>query len=192
MSMPSMSIVRMTEKQKKLVEDNIQLVGYTMHEKFNRIYHDDDDDMYQVGCMGLCKAAIVFDENRNVKFSTFAVWCIFHEMIHYIERKNGKKQQVFNDAIRFESIDIDDDRNFLCGIGNSTDALDRLFVEDINRIIENEFSGKDRDCLRLLASGVHQAEIGRIMGVTREAIRRRVNRVKKRFRTKYPVDIYGF
>jgi RNA polymerase sporulation-specific sigma factor len=38
------------------------------------------DDLFQAGCMGLCKAADAFDEGRGVRFSTYAVPVILGEM----------------------------------------------------------------------------------------------------------------
>jgi len=38
------------------------------------------DDLFQAGCMGLCKAADAFDHQRGVRFSTYAVPVILGEM----------------------------------------------------------------------------------------------------------------
>ena len=38
------------------------------------------DDLFQAGCMGLCKAADAFDHERGVRFSTYAVPVILGEM----------------------------------------------------------------------------------------------------------------
>lgn len=38
------------------------------------------DDLFQAGCMGLCKAADAFDHDRGVRFSTYAVPVILGEM----------------------------------------------------------------------------------------------------------------
>ncbi|MCL2068406.1 MAG: sigma-70 family RNA polymerase sigma factor [Oscillospiraceae bacterium] len=38
------------------------------------------DDLFQAGCIGLCKAADAFDHDRGVRFSTYAVPVILGEM----------------------------------------------------------------------------------------------------------------
>jgi len=45
---------------------------------------DNVDDIFQVGCVGLIKAMENFDENFNVKFSTYAVPMIIGEIRRYI------------------------------------------------------------------------------------------------------------
>lgn len=45
------------------------------------------DDFYQIGCLGLIKAARVFDESRGIKFSTVAVNYITYEISHFVSRE---------------------------------------------------------------------------------------------------------
>ena len=45
---------------------------------------DNVDDIFQVGCVGLIKAMENFDENFNVKFSTYAVPMIIGEIRRYL------------------------------------------------------------------------------------------------------------
>ena len=47
------------------------------------------DDMFQVGCVGLMKAIDNFDENLNVKFSTYAVPMIIGEIKRYLRDNNS-------------------------------------------------------------------------------------------------------
>ncbi|MFR9190879.1 MAG: sigma factor [Anaerotruncus massiliensis (ex Togo et al. 2019)] len=48
------------------------------------------DDLFQAGCMGLCKAADAFDETRGVRFSTYAVPVILGEMRLFRGRRRGQ------------------------------------------------------------------------------------------------------
>jgi RNA polymerase sporulation-specific sigma factor len=71
-----------------------------------------NDDMKQEGLYALCKAALTFDSNKEIKFSTYAGKCIFNQ-IGYILRKKitpdditvvSLAQEIFND----ESITLAD------------------------------------------------------------------------------------
>lgn len=66
----------------KLVEVNMALVA-TISKKFlNRGY--EYEDIFQIGCMGLVKAVNNFDDQYNVKFSTYAVPMILGEIKRFI------------------------------------------------------------------------------------------------------------
>lgn len=49
------------------------------------------DDLYQIGCVGLVKALNLFDEARNVKFTTFAFNYIVGEIKMFLRNDNSIK-----------------------------------------------------------------------------------------------------
>ncbi len=66
------------EAMNMLIEANLPLVTSISKKFINRGY--DYEDIYQIGCMGLVKAINNFDDNYNVKFSTYAVPMIIGEI----------------------------------------------------------------------------------------------------------------
>ena len=66
---------------------NLRLVLSVVHRFGAR--GDKADDMFQVGCVGLMKAIDNFDENLNVKFSTYAVPMIIGEIRRYLRDNNS-------------------------------------------------------------------------------------------------------
>lgn len=60
------------------IENNIGLVHSCAHRFKGRGI--EYDDLFQAGCMGLCKAVDAFDHDRGVRFSTYAVPVILGEM----------------------------------------------------------------------------------------------------------------
>ena len=68
----------MTTKQEKIVLDNINLVYYTVKKHFSK--YMSNEDIIQSGMLGLCKAAIKFDESKGFKFSTYAIYVIYNEI----------------------------------------------------------------------------------------------------------------
>lgn len=78
--MPAKKKMRpLTERQKKLVEDNIGLVGYVI-KKNGRMEATAKDEM-QDDSHTLIRAAKLFKKNRGVMFSTYAVNAIKKELI---------------------------------------------------------------------------------------------------------------
>ena len=72
----------------KLVLDNEKLVYYVI--KKLGIYKD-LDNFYDIGMIGLCKAARSFDSESGTKFSTYAISCIRNELYHYGRKKVNKQ-----------------------------------------------------------------------------------------------------
>lgn len=70
------------EAMNRLIEANLPLVTSISKKFMNRGY--DYEDIYQIGCMGLVKAINNFDDNYNVKFSTYAVPMIIGEIKRFL------------------------------------------------------------------------------------------------------------
>lgn len=68
----------MNKKRDKLVADNMGLVHLCIKRFVGR--GTDYDDLFQIGCIGLLKAATNFEEERGLKFSTYAVPVIIGEV----------------------------------------------------------------------------------------------------------------
>ena len=65
-----------------LIEINMPLVSSISKKFINRGY--DYEDIFQIGSMGLVKAIKNFDDNYNVKFSTYAVPMIIGEIKRFL------------------------------------------------------------------------------------------------------------
>ncbi len=65
-----------------LVERNIRLVWSVVQRFLNRGY--DQEDLFQIGCIGLLKSIDKFDLTYQVKFSTYAVPMIIGEIQRFI------------------------------------------------------------------------------------------------------------
>ena len=67
-------MIRLNDEQRRLTADNIALVPVAI-QKYGRMGLE-YDDAFQIGAMGLMRAAAHYDESRGVKFSTYAMRCI--------------------------------------------------------------------------------------------------------------------
>jgi len=70
------------EAQEILVEDNIGLVWSIVKRFRNRGI--ENEDLFQIGCIGLIKSIQKFDLSFNVRFSTYAVPMIIGEIKRYL------------------------------------------------------------------------------------------------------------
>lgn len=88
--------MKLTIEEQKKVEDNMGLVGKVIKDKVNginelRFYTY--DDIFQIGCIGLCKAAAT--DNGSGCFSTYAYRLIWNEIcdqLIYATRRQAKEE----------------------------------------------------------------------------------------------------
>lgn len=78
----------LTNEQQIKVEENMGLVGKVIQDCVHTlgagcIY--DYDDLFQIGCIGLCKAAQTDQPGYNVAFSTYAYRLIRNEIYTQLE-----------------------------------------------------------------------------------------------------------
>lgn len=81
------NVTKDPELLKKIVENNIYLAEIISKKFVNRGV--DYDDLYQIACLGLVKAAKRFDYSKDVKFSTYATPTIVGEIKRYFRDKRN-------------------------------------------------------------------------------------------------------
>lgn len=72
--------------REKLIDGNLRLVLSIIQRFSNR--HENMDDLFQVGCIGLIKAVDNFNTDIDVEFSTYAVPMIIGEIRRYLRDNN--------------------------------------------------------------------------------------------------------
>lgn len=73
--------------RQRLIDGNLRLVLSIIQRFTNR--HENMDDLFQVGCIGLIKAVDNFNVELDVKFSTYAVPMIIGEIRRYLRDNNA-------------------------------------------------------------------------------------------------------
>ena len=162
----------LNQMQQRKVEENLGLVGKVIKDKVhdpgqNSIFSY--DDLYQIGCIGLCKAAY---SDKGGCFSTFAYRIIWNEIctaLIYANRRAARECE-WNPEL-------------LCQ-GQATDEyseldmiLDRLEAESSKAV------AKGIRAIRLNTAGYSCAEIGRIFGESDKCIAARISRTRKYLRS---------
>lgn len=90
----------MNEDKENLVLNNQKLV-YSVLKKYNNVHNE---DLLQVGMIGLIKAAKLFDESRKTAFSSFAYKCISYEILMYFRKQNRKSFNDFANTISYNTL----------------------------------------------------------------------------------------
>jgi len=73
--------------RERLIDGNLRLVLSIVQRFASR--HENMDDLFQVGCIGLVKAVDNFNVEMDVKFSTYAVPMIIGEIRRYLRDNNS-------------------------------------------------------------------------------------------------------
>lgn len=162
----------LTKSQQKKVEQNLGLVGKVIKDKVhnpgqNCIYSY--DDLYQIGCVGLCKAAY---SDKGGCFSTYAYRLIWNEIctaLIYANRRAAKECELIPEIFGHE--DYTDEHSELEII------LDRLEKES------SEAMAKGIRAIRLSAEGYSCAEIGQLLGESAKCVTARISRTRKYLRS---------
>ena len=84
--------MKLDSEQQKKVEENMGLVGKVIRDRvhgIDRCVSFDYDDLYQIGCIGLCKAAVT-DQGIGC-FSTYAYRLIWNEICDALIAGNRRR-----------------------------------------------------------------------------------------------------
>ena len=76
-----------SEARETYIKGNLRLV-LSVIKRFSG-NHENMDDLFQIGCIGLIKSIDNFDPTMNVKFSTYAVPMIIGEIRRYLRDNNS-------------------------------------------------------------------------------------------------------
>lgn len=105
---------------------NLRLVLSVVHRFGAR--GDKADDMFQVGCVGLMKAIDNFDENLNVRFSTYAVPMIIGEIRRYLRDNNSVRVSRSLRDVAYKALQAKDEL--------SKRSIDEPSIDDIAKMID--------------------------------------------------------
>ena len=173
----------MTEYQRKLVEENLDLVGQVIHSKMGITNGPmtSYEDLYQVGCEAICKAALQYSPQKGI-FPPFARKVIYHSLIDYCRRVNYRSQNQTD-------IFFDCDNSAMAMLLISTEseaAMSDVDHSDAVRIFKKrkeEFSGIAKagmEAMELQMAGYTTSEIADMYGTTRNNITAWISRARKR------------
>ena len=121
------------EGRNKLIEHNLRLVVYIAKRFENTGINV--EDLISIGTIGLIKAINTFCPDKNIKLATYASRCIENEILMYIRKISGKRNEISID----EPLNMDWDGNELLlsdVLGNEEDSVSyELEQEEERRVI---------------------------------------------------------
>lgn len=171
---------RLNDEQRKLVEDNHNLIYAFLNSNNLSI-----DEYYDLAAIGICKAALSYKEDVS-KFSTFAYKCMWNQVM-IEKRKQSAIRRADDKAVLYyeEMFNCNFDGDECCFLSLLPDfkydtekqAEIRHWLYDVYRTLND----KETLMLKLLIQGYKQKEVCRIVGCAQPTVSRFINRLKNRY-----------
>ena len=170
--------MKLTEEQKKLVEENHNLIYW-----FAKKYHVPIEEYYDVLAQGLCMAAYHYDPSK-CSFSTYAYLCMNTEM-HVEYRKTLRKSEIPQGNIfHYENAwQLSD----LIPTNEKTEnkVIDRISYENLISLLNDILNDKDKEVIGYILNGLTMREIAKIEGTSHQAIHNRMKKIRDKVKKSY-------
>ena len=174
---------QLNKTQQKLVEDNHNLIYSFMNK--NKLSFDAVEDWYGTCAIGLCKAALTYNPDRNVKFSVLAYVCMSNEMKIVFRQQEKEIKNLLSLQYRLdeeENISLQD-----CICSHNDEVGEMEFYEVFNKHYQ-KLSERNK---RIIYDCIHKNEsyknIGKPYGIGRTT----VSTIYNKFLDNIYFDLYG-
>ena len=112
----------------KIIEGNLRLVEMVIQTKIptlSNILYMEEDDLFEIGCIGLIKAVDSYDLKKGKAFSGYAVICIRNEILMYY-RKTKKLSLV--DSLN-EEVSEEDERSKVELLKSNEESIEDQYIQ---------------------------------------------------------------
>ena len=161
-------VEKLTDNQRKLVEENHNLIYKIIYD--NKL---DVEEWYDILAIVLCNAAMLYDPDRDIKFSTYACRSMKNEIYKQIELSKAQHRIPTDKIYSFNRTINDDDgkKEFVEWLADNRSFEDDIL--DIERFKKGLLKLKPRDqqVILMLIDGYTYAKIGEKFGISRERVR---------------------
>ena len=141
----------------------------------------DGEDLIQEGMLGLLAAIRTFDPEKNVKFSTYAEFCIKRRIYSAIRTASGYKHTPLNNYISLESPRLDESNTSSYFLRNPEDfVIARESAGEVAGLLYGALSRFESGVLELYLQGMSYAEMAARLGKPNKSVDNAVQRIRKK------------
>jgi RNA polymerase sporulation-specific sigma factor len=144
------------------------------------------DDLMQEGRIGLFKAIMNYDAEKDASFNTFANLCIERQLINAVKNSNRQKHMPLNNYVSLNGSDDDSSSENIDTVLNNSveDPLDTItkeeYMNEINDTLDKNLSDFEKNVLDLLLKGYKYEEIAQKLDSNSKAIDNAIQRIRKK------------
>lgn len=158
---------KLNDKQRKLAEENHNLIYSFL--KSRQLSLDAVEDWYGTAAIGLCKAALVYDENRGAKFATLAYICMENEVRCVM--RISKKTITGELSLDYEYEQDDSVVPFIDMVADENDFYYPIYLNDAIAIASNKLSERDRKVIDMIVfDDMKISDIAKTHGIGRACV----------------------
>ena len=167
---------KLNDEQKKLVEENEGLIWYVGKKYIERGYNP--NEQYGELALGLCRAALSYNKDIGIKFSTYACAVLTNVVKTYFRSMQADKRKILSACISLDQVVYESDGDTLC----IEDMLGTQHLEDSMVLFDLEDILNERELAvcELRYQGMNQTEIANILGMTQAGVSRLLSKAKKK------------
>lgn len=158
--------MKLTAEQQRVVEENMGLVGKVIKDKIHSLDQYCTytyDDLFQIGCIGLCKAA---STDKGGCFSTYAYRLIWNEICDALIKatRQSKHEQLWDPS------DVQRASSYNAPLQLFSACEQQIMMEQVRKRASG-ITAKGIICLELQADGYTSKEIGELVGARAATVR---------------------
>lgn len=159
----------LTERERKLVENHLSVVHWSIVENIHvneSIFGLGYDDLFQEGCIWLCRAAVSYNEER-AQFSTYAKAVVHNGLISYC-RQRYRQQSHFSKFSIGEQGELSSEDAAPGSPNEFEKYVSALETQDFLESLKKDYRGVARlgiEALELKVKGMSVTEIARLYDV---------------------------
>ncbi len=183
-------IVRLRDGEEKITDYIMDKYKYLVRSKAKSMYilGADGDDLIQEGMIGLFKAIRDYDTGRDASFSTFADLCVSRQMYTAIQAAGRQKHAPLNtyvslyagSAEKGEGEEWELIHSLISQVEKNPEELliDKENLELLEKLIERELSGFEKQVLDLYLTGMTYTQIAKVLGRDEKSTDNALQRIK--------------
>ncbi len=150
----------------------------------------DVDDLIQEGMIGLYKAIMVYDENKNHNFGAFASLCIHRQMQNAVKLANRQKNSPLNSYLPinyYGGVNNDEGENNLVIVDDNSDFEKEYIDKELNAIliskVKNILSESQFELLKLFLNGLSYNAIAEKLDISTKQVDNNLQAIKKKLKS---------
>ena len=169
-------MLALTPQEQARVEENMGLVGMVLRDYIHTpppgsIYTE--EDLYQIGCLGLCKAAQTTKPGEGA-FSTYAYILIRNEIYDALDYVTRRGREQATDPSELPCVALEDE-----DLGRMESCRELLDLLDRAEAQATGTTAKGIQAIRLLIQGYSNREVGEQYGVSANHVTAWVAKARK-------------